>query len=59
MEITDAETKPCGGLEAAGRGVHADGRGSKGVVGWEDESSPVLAVFVGGVGWAGQDVVPF
>ena len=39
--------------------MHADGGGSEGVGGWEEEGSPVLAALVGGCGRAGQDVVPF
>lgn len=39
--------------------MHADGRRREGVVGWEGEGSPVLAVVVGCVGRAGEDVVPF
>lgn len=39
--------------------MHADGGWSEGV-GWgEEEGPPVLAVVVGGVGRAGEDVVPF
>ena len=39
--------------------MHADcGRGEW-VVWWEHERAPVLAAFVGGVGRAGEDVVPF
>lgn len=59
MEVGDAKAEACGGLEAAGGGVHADGGWGEGVVGREEEGSPVLAVFVRGVGWAGEDVVPF
>lgn len=39
--------------------MHADRGWGEGVVGGKEEGSPVLAVFVGGVGWAGKDVVPF
>ncbi len=39
--------------------MHADGGWGEGVVGGKEEGSPVLAVFIGGVGWAGEDVVPF
>lgn len=39
--------------------MHADRGGSKGVVGWEEECAPVLAVYVGGVWGAREDVVPF
>lgn len=38
--------------------MHPDGGGGEGVVGREEEGSPVLAVFVGGGGRAGEDVVP-
>ena len=39
--------------------MHADsGRGER-VIWGEHERAPVLAAFVGGVGWAGEDVVPF
>lgn len=59
MEIADAEAEAGRGLEAARGRVHPDGRGSEGVVGWEEEGPPVLPVFVGGGGRAGEDVVPF
>ena len=59
MEVRDAETEARGRLEAAARGVHADGWGREGVVRREYEGAPVLAAFVGGFGRAGEDVVPF
>lgn len=58
MEVADAEAQACGRLEAAAGRVHADGGRRKGVLGGEDERAPVLAVFVGGLRWAGEDVVP-
>jgi len=39
--------------------VHADGGGCEGVVGGEDEGSPVLAVVVGCIWGAGEDIMPF
>lgn len=39
--------------------MHADRRGSKRVSGWEEERAPILAVYVGGVWGAREDVVPF
>lgn len=39
--------------------MHPDRGRSEGVVGWEEERAPVLAVLVGGRGRAGEDVVPF
>ena len=39
--------------------MHADGGRGEGVVRGEHEGAPVLAAFVGGVGGAGEDVVPF
>ena len=59
MEVGNREAKAGRGLKAAGRGVHADRGGSKGIVGREEERAPVLAVRVGGVGRTGEDVVPF
>ena len=38
--------------------MHSDCWGCKRVVGWEDEGAPVLAVEVGGVWWAGEDIMP-
>ena len=38
--------------------MHADCGGSEGVVGWEDESSPVLAAVVRGVLGSCDDVMP-
>lgn len=58
MEIRDGKAEARRGLEASGRGVHADGRRGKGVVGREDERSPVLAVVVGCLLRAGEDIVP-
>ena len=59
MEVGYAEAQACAGLEAAGRGVHANGGRREGVVGWEHEGAPVLAAFVWCLGRAGEDVVPF
>lgn len=39
--------------------MHADCGWSEGVFGGKGESSPVLAVVIGSVWWAGEDVVPF
>lgn len=39
--------------------MHADGGRGEGVVRGEHEGAPVLAAFVGGVGGAGEDIVPF
>jgi hypothetical protein len=39
--------------------VHADGWRGERVVWWEDEGAPVLAVVVGCVRGADEDVVPF
>lgn len=39
--------------------MHADGGGCEGVVGGEDEGSPVLAVVVGCIWGAGEDIMPF
>ena len=59
MEVADAQAEAGAGLESAAGGVHADCRWGERVVWGEHERAPVLAAFVGGVGWAGQDVVPF
>ena len=59
VEVAYAEAEAGGGLEAPGGSVHADCGGSEGVFGREDEGAPVLAANVGGVGGAGEDVVPF
>lgn len=58
MEIADAETESCRGLEASARGVHPDRRGCVGIVGCEDQSAPVLSSVIRGVGRTGNDVVP-
>lgn len=39
--------------------MHADRRWGERVIGWEEEGSPVLTVFVRGRGRTGEDVVPF
>ena len=59
MEIADGEAEAGRRLEAARGGVHPDCRGREGVVGWEEESAPVLTIVVGGFGRAREDVVPF
>jgi hypothetical protein len=59
VEVGDAEAQAGAGLEAAGRGVHADGGRREGVVWREHERAPVLAAFVGGLGRPCEDVVPF
>lgn len=46
-------------METAAGGVHTDCWWCERVVGWENESAPVLAAFIGGLGWAGEDIVPF
>ncbi len=38
--------------------MHSDGGGCEGVVGWEDQGAPVLAVMVGCIWGTGEDVVP-
>jgi hypothetical protein len=38
--------------------MHSDCGGSEGVVGWEDESAPVLSIVVGRCWRAGDNVVP-
>jgi hypothetical protein len=38
--------------------MHPNRRRRERVGGWEYESTPVLPVFVGSFGWAGEDVVP-
>lgn len=58
VEVGDGEAESRGGLETAGRRVHANGRRCEGVVGWEDEGSPVLAIVVGRLLGAGDYVVP-
>jgi hypothetical protein len=59
VEVGDAQAEAGGGLEAAAGRVHADRWWGEGVVGWEHERAPVLPAFVGGVGRAGEDIVPF
>ena len=59
MKIANTQTQPLAAPESSTGGVHADRRGSERVVRGEDEGAPVLAVFVGGFGGAGEDVVPF
>ena len=59
MEVADAQTQALRAPEAAARGVHADRGWRERVVWGEYEGAPVLAVFVGGAGRAGEDVVPF
>ena len=59
VEIRDRQAEASRGLEAPAGGVHADrGRGER-VSGGEEEGAPVLAVVVGRVGGAGDNVVPF
>ena len=59
MEVADAQAQALRAAEAAAGGVHADRRRGKRIVGWKVKSSPILTAFVGGAGWAGEDVVPF
>lgn len=58
MEVTNAKTESRGRLEAAARGVHANGGRRKGVVLGEDQSSPILTVFIGSFGRACNDIMP-
>lgn len=58
MEVGNAEAQPGRGLEAARRGVHADRWRGEGVVRREHQCAPVLTIFVGSFGWAGEDVMP-
>lgn len=39
--------------------MHPDGGRGEGVVRREEESTPVLPIFIGSFGWAGDNVVPF
>ena len=39
--------------------MHANGGWSEWIGGWEEEGAPVLAVGVGCIGGAREDVVPF
>lgn len=58
MKVGNAKAQPGGRLEPARRRVHADRWRSEGVVRGEHQRAPVLTIFVGGFGWAGEDVVP-
>ena len=58
MEVGDGEAEAGGGLETAGGSVHSDGGGCEGVISREDECAPVLAVVIGCVRWAGEDIMP-
>lgn len=58
MEVGNGEAEAGRGLETAAGRVHADGGGREGIGGREDESAPILAVMVGRVGGASEDVVP-
>lgn len=59
MKVANGEAEACAGLEAARGGVHPDGGGCKGIVGWEHERAPVLTAFIGSIWRPGEDVVPF
>lgn len=59
MEITDAETETLGGTESAVGSVHADRGRCEGVIRWENQGTPVLTAFVGSIGSAGEEVMPF
>ena len=59
MEVGDGETETRGGGEAARGRDHADRGWLERVLRREGEGAPVLAVVVGGVGRAGEEVVPF
>jgi len=58
MKIGDGEAETGVCLEAAGGSEHPDGWWLEWVLRGEYESTPVLAVVVGGVGGAGEKVVP-
>ena len=38
--------------------MHSDGRWCEGVVGWEDESTPVLTIVIGTIWGTGEDIMP-
>ncbi len=38
--------------------MHSDCGGCERVVRWEDQGTPVLAVVVGCIWWAGEDIMP-
>ena len=59
MEVGNRKAEAGRGLKAAGGRVHADRGWGKGIGGWEEESTPVLAVDVGSIWRAGEYVVPF
>lgn len=58
MEIGDGEAETGGRLETPGWSVHSDRGGCEGVVCWEDEGAPVLAIVVRCIGWAGENIMP-
>ena len=58
MEVGDGEAQPCRRLEATGGRVHPDSGRRKGVIGREDQGSPVLAAMIRGILGTGDDVVP-
>ncbi len=58
MEIGDGEAEAGGGLEASAGRVHSNCWRREGVVGWEDEGPPVLAIMVRSIWGSGEDVVP-
>jgi len=58
VEIRNGEAETGRGLESSTRGVHLNCWGRKGVIGRKHQGAPVLAIVVGCVGRAGEDVVP-
>lgn len=58
MEVGNGEAEAGGWLETARRCVHPDRGRREGVVGWEQEGTPVLTIFIRSFGWASEDVVP-
>jgi len=59
VEIGDGEAEAGRRLETARRGVHSDRGRSEGIVGRENQGSPVLAIVIRCVWRSGEDVVPF
>jgi hypothetical protein len=58
VEVGDAQAEAGGGLEAAGGSVHFYSGWGDGVDWGEYQRAPVLAVVIGGFGWAGENVMP-
>ena len=59
MEVGNGKAQAGRGLKAAGGRVHADRWWSKGIGRREEERAPVLAIGVGCVWRASEDIVPF